>query len=428
MSYANIYINQKSAKVPTILFLILVSFISLFLIKIFSAKPLPSRASKKKLRQLSVLNVSYNQVGVFWQTDNKEVSWLIYGEKDNKLDKVVIDEKDLHNKKNPYLNHYVLIRNLEQNRDYYFKIISDNQLISDSDSRPFFFRTSSDLPISTSISPAYGKVMNSNGTALASGVVILTLKNSYPLLSLLKLSGEWLIPLNNIVDKDTQKTRRLAKNESGQIEIYSEDGEKTSIEIIVENLSPLPQTVIIGKDYTFTSKEDVLAAYSKASNSLQKISIIFPKEEAVIPGDSPLIKGTALPGAEVFIMINSKINYSARVTAGSDGIWSVTPKQTLSAGQHSLTIITKDEQGKEVKLTRQFTIAKSGEQVLGDATPEPTLTRVPTPIPTVITTTPVSISQSPTPPRSGFDPLPLSIISGSLILAGLGILIKYQWI
>lgn len=423
MSYSSIFLNKNSGKVPTIVFLLVISFVSFFIVHIFSTKPMSSQASKKILRQLLIVNPSSNQVGVFWQTDKKEIGWLVYGEKDSRLDKIALDEKDAGNNKTPYLNHYAIIKNLNQQQSYFFKIVSDNQLVVDSNNRPFSFRTTANIAGSSNISPAYGKVLGVNGIPLSSGVVVLTFKNSYPLFSLLKLSGEWLIPLNNIIDKSTQKVKNLENGEFGTIEIYNEEGQKSSIEIITENLSPLPQTVIIGKDYSFINKESVLAVSSKTSSKNQGISILFPKEQGIIPGETPLIKGTALPGADVVVIINSQVSFSTRVKADKDGIWRVVPKERLSAGEHQLTIVTNNGKGEEVKLTRRFTIAKSGEQVLGYATPEPSLTEKPTP--TIINPTLVISTLSPTIKQAGSNPLPLTIISSSLIVIGLGIILAF---
>jgi len=427
MSYSDIYLNRNTVKIPTVFFLVVIAFTSLALVKIFSIKPTTSQASKKTLKQVSVVNLSYNQAGVFWQTDKKETGWLIYGENENILNKTAIDEKDTADERTINLNHYVLLKNLKENQQYFFKIISDKQLISDMNNRSFVFRTPTNTLTASNISPAYGKVIKVNGSSLAAGAVIIAFKDCYPLLGLIKLSGEWLIPLNNVVDKTSNKIKKITNGELATIGIYSEEGETTTVEAIVDNLSPLPQTLVIGKNYNFTTKENVLAATDSIVNGTNKqIGIIFPKEEGIIPGESPLIKGTALPGAEVIVIINSEVTYSSRVVADKDGIWRLVPKDKLPPGKHTLTIITKNENNQEVKIIRQFTIAKSGEQVLGNATPEPTLTEVPTPTPmAAIVVTPSVMPSSTTPPTSGFNPAYLTVISGGFIIVGLGIILAF---
>ena len=77
----------------------------------------------------------------------------------------------------------------------------------------------------------------------------------------------------------------------------------------------------------------------------------------------------------------------------------------MSAGYYIASVTSKDERGGKVTVQRNFTIAKSGEQVLGVATGEPTLVPTATIVPTVVptssqtTVTPtvaLSITPSPT--------------------------------
>ena len=81
------------------------------------------------------------------------------------------------------------------------------------------------------------------------------------------------------------------------------------------------------------------------------------------------------------------------------------PDTPMSAGTYIASVTSKDERGGKVTVQRNFTIAKSGEQVLGVATGEPTLVPTATIVPTVVptssqtTVTPtvaLSITPSPT--------------------------------
>ncbi len=188
-----------------------------------------------------------------------------------------------------------------------------------------------------------------------------------------------------------------------------------------KNLSPLPQSVVIGKDYNFLVEESVLGLNDYNINPNNQISIVYPKENSIIPASQPLIKGLAIPGNEVFVFLKSKQDYSFRSITDKTGIWKIDITQSLPAEKYEMELVTKDSLNKEVRLKRAFTIAKSGEQVMGAATSEGTL-ETPTPEPTqiVASSTPV-----PTISRTGFDLLPLSIISGSLIIVGIGIILAF---
>lgn len=98
-------------------------------------------------------------------------------------------------------------------------------------------------------------------------------------------------------------------------------------------------------------------------------------------------------------------------------------------------MLTQGKDKKTVTLKRSFSIAKSGEQVLGEATEEATPTVVlptstPSPVLSVTTTPDYSpyptTELTPTPPVSGSLLIPYSmIVSGSLILLGLGIMLVF---
>lgn len=215
-----------------------------------------------------------------------------------------------------------------------------------------------------------------------------------------------------------KKNRPIEKNESGLIEIISESGLKTNIEVSADNFSPLPQTLIIGNDYKFGQKDNVLSATDQSKTG--QIEILFPKENSIIPAQSPLIKGLALPNSDVFIVINSPVSYSFRVKADKEGLWKLSLTERLPAGSHTLTLTTKNASSQDIKIVRKFTIAKSGEQVLGSATAEAS--------PTIVVTPTVTASISATiPPRptSGANTIPMAIASGSLIILGLGILLAF---
>ncbi len=421
MIYSDLFLKKNNVQIPTVAFLVAIVLVGVFMTSMFVSKPTSSRASKKTLRRIDVVNLSYNQATIYWQTDKKEMGWLIYGETEKKLDKIVFDERDAGEKKGKYLNHSVVLKNLEQNHAYYYKIVSDNQLIIDTNNKAYQFETTANISSTTNISPAYGKVLLANDSPLASGVVILSFKDSVPLFSQIKLSGEWMIPLNNLLDKNTKKIKGLENQDIGLIEIYSEEGEKTSIEITAENLSPVPQSVVIGKNYSFITKENVLGLIDHNINKNNEISITFPKENSIVPAAKPLIKGLAIPNNEVVVILKSRLNYSFRVTTDKDGIWKVVLNENLPAEKYMMQAITKNTKGEEVKLTRTFSVGKSGEQVMGVATPEATIEpATPEPTEIIASSTPV-----PTIKKAGFDPLPLSIASGSLIIIGLGIILAF---
>jgi len=432
MTYSKYFLPQDK-KIPTPITIAVVLLLIFFLARLFGSVSVPSRASKKIVKKLNVVSPSQNQVGILWQTDERETGWVIYGQNERVLNNIALDERDLQNKRNLFYNHLSLLKNLQPDTRYFYKIVSNDQLIEEKDGKAFSFATASNLALSSNLNPAYGKVIRENGEPLENAIVTLSFDKAYSLVALSKTTGEWLLPLNTILNKSTLKVQTVGLEDKLSIEILGDDKKKTQIIADLASVSPLPQTVIIGKNYTFLSKEDVLSASTGNKTQTSKIDILFPKESAVIPGGKPLIKGTALPGNEVKVTIDSAKNFSFKTTANKDGFWSIILSDELSSGTHTLKIITKNTAGKEIQMTRKFIIAKSGEKVLGEATAEATPTLIPTSTPPILLSptifyTPYT-TQSPTisitPPTSGIDVIPVGVASASLIILGIGILLAF---
>lgn len=421
-------------KIPVPVTIAIIVLIIFFLARFFTTDPLPSSAAKKSVKNLSLVNASHSQVGIFWQTDSAETGWVIYGLSEKDLKSTASDERDVQNKKNLLVNHYATLKNLQPNTSYFYKIVSDSQVVAAKDGAAFSFKTPSTLTSVSKHNPAYGKIIMDNGLPVENAIVMLSVDKAFSLVALTKTTGEWLIPLNTILNKETMQIRSVGSNEKITVEVLTEDKKTTRIVTNLGNSSPLPQTIILGKNYNFLGGDDVLAVTDNTRSNLKKIEILFPKEGAVIPGNKPLIKGVAIPGNDVEAIILQKNGLSYRTKADKNGLWSIVIRENLAAGPYTLQIRTKSTNGKEVLFVRKFTIAKSGEQVLAAATPEATLTlatsptEIPTtfPSPTVIFFTPVSTQSSTvSPPVSGIDIVPFGVASASLIILGLGIILAF---
>ncbi len=423
MNYSEIYANKKEIKIPTIFSAIFISLTIFFIAKFFFNTNNFSRASLKEISRIEITNVFPNQTTIFWQTDQKRAGWIVYGTKEDKLDNIVLDKKDNEKTKTAYINHYMVLQNLQENSQYFFKFVVDNHLIEKDNGQPFTFTTISNKIGINNLQPAYGKVINQKSRPLENAIVLLTIKGAYSLSALSKNSGEWLIPLNYIVDSKTQQLKTLSKTDEINIQIIDEEGHNSNITANLDSLSPLIETIMIGKDYDLLQKKDVLSAVSNSFEA-SSIDIIFPKENATIPAGNPLIKGKAIPNNTLIVTVNdSKSTTSIQTKADSNGTWQITLPQRLSPGSHKLVLQTKNTNGKTLSKARNFTIAKSGEQVLGEATNSatPTITNIPTATvqPTFLPTV------KPTAPVSGGNITYIGLSSAALVLLGLGLLVSF---
>lgn len=419
MIYSRLFIKKK-VQIPTVLSILIVGFLLFLLGRFFVTTSPPARAERKIVKKMQVTNVFPNQVVVFWQTDKKETGWVVFGEEKNQLSRIALDERDSEKDRKEYTNHYVILRNLNENSQYFFKPVSGNKLVEKANGDPFQFKTINKKTTVSNVKPAYGKIINKNTSPLENGVVLLFIDKAFPLSALSKATGEWLIPLNFAVDKSSNKPRTFSPDSIVKIEILSETGESSIVRTRISNLSPLPETIRVGRDYDILEVQDVLSAKTEQQKS-SPFEIIFPKEKAVIPANNPLIKGTAGPNSEVLLTLSDrKSGTTARLRTNSTGEWKLNVSGQLSAGSYTLTVKTKDSGGKDLVRTRNFTIAKSGEKVLGEATPEATATLVPSP--TQAATSAATITPSTTPPVTGGSFFYIALSSLMLILLGIGLL------
>ena len=390
----------------------------------FRSSYVPVSATKKTIRNLKIVNLASTQAGIYWQTETKELGSMIYGKSENNLQNLIYDERDIQDNKGAYINHYILLKNLVANSRYYFKIVSNNTLIGSSNNQPFQFQTPADSKSNSKMSLVYGKAVAKNGLGLENAVVILNVDGVYPLFALTKPTGEWLIPGIQLFEQNSNASKTVLQNDKISIEILSEDSQKSQIITDLKHLNPIPETILIGKDYQFTSEEKVLAAKTSVQATKATtvdIDMIFPKEGAIIDGAFPLIKGLAIVDNEILVTIKSnKVNQIVSVTktkADKNGTWMVSAPIKLVSGNYSVEATSKNASGENTTLKRSFTIAKSGEQVKGEATPEaevPTATNPPTAEPT-----------SSAAPTSGFNPGNLIVSSAALIILGFGLLLAF---
>ena len=377
--YSDLYL-QKRSRVPSYLIalaLIMVTGLSTFFF--FSSSSTPTRASKKTVKQQEVVNLAARQLGVYWESEAPDKGWIIYGENPSQLSQIALDERDTSENKTDSVYHFAMLKNLKADTTYYYKIVSNNELISAQGNEPFSIRTTREMLPASATKPAYGKVVQPNSEPAQRAIVLIRYKDAYPLVTLSGSTGEWLMPLQGLMSKNDGQPSILQSTDMLSIQIIDE-GMTTSIDTLVSNASPLPQTVMLGKDYKFLDESQVLPAFNQreqpkpSTNSKQyEVAINFPRDGAVIPGSQPLIRGVGVPGNDVVININSNPPFSAKTTVDSKGDWRVSIPGSVLAGNYNLIMTTEDGTGKKVGEKRTFSIAKSGEQVLRDATGSATL-------------------------------------------------------
>lgn len=432
MIYSNLFTNYNQKKIPNwLIFIFIIIFSIIFFINQINDSLVQSRADSSKIKRIEILNLTPYEATIYWFSETKEIGWLIYGEKENLLNKIVLDNRDSYEIKNKYFNHFITIKNLTPNKSYYFNIVSENKKISSLNNQPFVFKTPQLMKSRTKLDPAIGKIIKENFQPVKNGVVILYINDDIvPLSALTQEKGEWLIPLNYFLNKDNLEEVVLTGEEKVTIEVLDEEGKKSIITNKLKNISLKNETYVIGKNYDNYSSNDVLSTSINVNDSLDNdlLQIIYPIEGALIPGNKPLIKGRTLPFKEIFISINSlKKNYSSKVISNNIGEWQYYIDEPLPKGKYNLTVEVFIDKNKLVKKTRTFNITANDAiegKVLGESTGESTIVyKSPTPTTMVINPSPTIIT--PTLYKAGItEVLPFLLGIGFFIL-GFGIVILF---
>jgi hypothetical protein len=433
--YSELYFKNR-IKIPTIIGFLSILFVVFIFARFFANTATLSQASKKTLKRIEIGNLLHNQATIFWQTEDKEAGWVLSGEEKGKETKITLDERDVGGQKNKFYSHYVILKELKENQRYFLKLVGDDKLITNPEGVDFSFVTPKNTAASLqNVVLANGFVKEANLVdPLADAVVILSAenKNVYPLLTRTAIDGSWIIPLNGFYGKDNQEPVTIKEKDKIKIEFISEEADMSTVITNLSNISPLPQTIVIGaKNYDFTGETSVLSASTSSTVLTNKeLDIIYPQEKVLIPGRIPIIKGSSLPDREVFITVESTKVFSAKVVSDDKGQWSYLLPDNLDLGEHTITVKTKGKNGEELVLQRKFTIiAQEGNEgrVLGTATGEPTIILTPTPTPTTYyyPTAPPVVTLT-HPPVSGSNNLILPAVSSfSLIIVGAGLLLAF---
>lgn len=369
MSYSDLFI-KKEERIPTTLVIFFLIFFIAIVSYFFTAIRIPTRASLDYPRQIKIANIGKNKATIFWESGKKETGYILLGEDQSSINKFYIDDQDTLKSKEPRYFHFVTLNNLKEENNYYFKIVSGDKIFLNLDKQPFSFKTLKKNSIIFSSKPLYGRVIDQNNTGVDNGVLIFYSKEFSYFITKTKTTGEWLIVLQ-------REGKSFSDNETINIEVYHDTGKKSFIRAQLKDLSPLKEPIVLGKNYNFLNDENNVLSVSneikKSSNNLQ-LEIIYPQENAVIAGTKPLIKGIALPLKYIDIVLQSNAIYSFRTQADEKGNWLLNIKNSLPFGDYQLEVTSEDSNNKKITIKRKFTLAKSGETVLGEATRSATLT------------------------------------------------------
>ena len=361
-------------------------------------------------QNLKISNISDASFTVSYTTDDAVLGSLNYGDNTN-LGKTVLDDRDRQTV-TPRHTHVITLKNLNPNTTYLFSITSGQNTYLDNGS---LFRTKTGPPLE---SPSLqrleisGKVILPNGNAPKESFLYAETDGAQALSAIVKPDGSYSLSLNPLREQDLSSYFALSKQTIFKMSIFGDS--LTSKATISSDKAENVAIITLSKDYDFTvdnnpifqapistPSANIVFPQATPPSTLKTPQILIPKENQGLTDDKPLFKGTALPNQDVSITIHSTEQITAQVQTDQNGNWTYRPPSSLSAGNHTISITTRDAFGILKTITQSFTVYASGSQINQPATPSATLTPTPTPTikitPTPTIATPSAIaSQTPT--------------------------------
>jgi len=414
--------NIWGKKIPTLLGFLVISLgivITSFLVRngtIITSRANPT-SNPENIRTTNIDDTSFT---VSFTTREKTIGTVSYGENES-MGNIAVDDRDQKIENlNSYKLHYVTIKNLEPEKNYFFSITSGSDNYLD-DGSPFETTTGASLSDSPKEKdPLLGKILLPDANPPFEGVIYLKTEDSQTISGFLKKDGSYIIPLNSIRNKSLNEYFSFQNREVLEMIVLGD--QLTSSAKLLSDTSIIP-TITLSNNYDFTLDESPIGTssgvfgfpfLSTEPSTAKEPVIIVPKEEEQFQDQQPLFKGVALPNEEVEVVIHSDEKIVEKLKADSFGNWKFRPDTPLSPGEHTISVTTRDKFGILKTLTQSFTVYAQGSMVSDSATPSatPIFTQTPTPFLTISPTT--IISYTPTPTLSP-TPVPTFTITPSVV-------------
>lgn len=161
---------------------------------------------------IQAVNITDTSSTIIWQTNQLSKGLVSFGTSDVLGDEAN-DTRDNNNSK-PFLTHFVTLKNLTPDTQYFYKVRSDVYFYPD---KPLAFKTAKSLS-STSLGasynkPVFGVILNQSLNPIDEAIVLLNLNGASKLATVTTTAGNFILPLvdlrTNDLTNDFPITQRL---------------------------------------------------------------------------------------------------------------------------------------------------------------------------------------------------------------------------
>lgn len=402
-------------RIPTIFaLLLLLSGFGLGLLLVERGSSLFLQASPEIVpSQIKITNLSDSVLTLSWITQKETRGFIIFGETSS-LGQTALDERNqLSGESGLFFTHYITLRNLKPKTKYFYKFGSAGKIF-DLRGKPYEFTTA---PTANGSLPpsdvASGIVLKTDNTPAEGALVYFTLANMTPQSTLIRSSGNWLIPLNTAYAADLSRYASYDK-EAQVVEIFVQGASLGTAQAITttKNDNPVPK-IVLGKTYDFRqaltpieeggqpqpslppSKFSSEGVEEPSESSEDTLTIISPSQGENITTQTPEFFGTGTAGKTITIVVESSEPRRGSIQVDNRGVWRWTPPANLTPGLHTLKVTLGNK-----SVSRAFVVlASEGDSPAFTATPSaqtPTPTRQPTATPSLKTTPSAGPTLTPT--------------------------------
>ncbi len=450
---------------------------------VFAPRATPQTTPKN----LKITNVKDTSLTVSFFTDEATAGFVKYGKSATELKTQASDDRDqLSGSVEQYSSHYITLRDLDPETEYFFVAGTSSVPQFDNNGSPFSVRTAKRGGNPTAARTAYGTVNNSAGTPADGAVVYMNIPGAADLSSLVKVSGSWAIPLSNARTTDLSDYANFQPSDPVSIFVQGTHlSETATTQVTVAETQPVPTLVLSAEGGTTSTNQGVdstgntpqtstqaaqasltelaqasptpspsmtPSATPSASPTNQQVETVdtTTSDQQTVETSKPTFTGKAPPNTNVVIEIHSENELTTQVTTDANGnfVLPLSGGQTnLEPGQHTITIkYTDPTTGQQQTVTRTFFV-QAPEGVGGDPTllalanttpsPTPFGTEHPFTIPSPSASASAQASASASPrvaipstssgmPRSGSTGMTIALIVSGLFMIGVGI-VSYRY-
>lgn len=238
-------------KIPTLLGLgvIIVGIIAGVFLVVKEQIFLSQAATNLTLQNITLSNLTDDSATISWQTSTPIASFITFGQT-SPDEQTILDDRDTNlptGKPKAYSIHYVTIKNLLPKTTYQYKIVS-GKILSEINK----FTTAAPLNSQTGFRPIIGSVLDED-KPLNEGVAYLSIADTATLSSLIKDTGNFLIPLSQIRKADLSDTYPLTEDTTIKLTVISAKGSVNALFKFKTSDNTLP-ALKIGQDVDLTTQ------------------------------------------------------------------------------------------------------------------------------------------------------------------------------